>query len=266
MSGRIALKVCVAGDDGLYRRTLEITLAGWGYEVVCASDGEQAWSILQGDDAPDMAILDWLMPGLDGPEVCRRVRARTQGKYLYLLLLTAQDGIEDMVSGLEAGEDDYFGKPFKARELKARLTVGTRVLALQNELIASREAMRVQATHDALTGVWNRRAILDILNCELHRSNREHRPIAILLSDLDYFKGINDRFGHLAGDAVLVQAAQRLAGATRPYDKVGRYGGEEFVIVLPDCDMPGALCCGERLRERLAREPVLHGSDAIAVT
>ena len=191
---------------------------------------------------------------------------RKQGKYIYLLLLTSRDENDNMVAGLEAGADDYFSKPFKPLELKARLTVGTRILALQNELIASREAMRVQATRDSLTGVLNRRAILEVLARELHRSNRERRPVTVILTDLDHFKRINDGFGHLAGDAVLSQAAQRLVSATRPYDMVGRYGGEEFIIVLPNCDEPGALRCGERLRELLAREPVPYGADAIPVT
>jgi diguanylate cyclase (GGDEF)-like protein len=258
--------VCVGDDDAVYRRLLANTLTAWGYEVVACRDGEEAWSVLQAEGGPEMAILDGLMPGLEGEQVCQKVRGRFGGKYIYLLLLTSRDKPDDVVRGLEAGADDYLCKPFRPAELRARLMVGKRILALQNELIDSRDAMRRQAMRDPLTGLWNRRAILEILTGELHRSNREHRPLAVLLADLDHFKQINDNHGHLTGDRVLEQAAQRLVTGARPYDMVGRYGGEEFLILIPQCDPPQALRCGERLRERLAHQPILHGAAAIPVT
>ncbi len=227
------------------------------------ADGEDAWAALKGDDAPEIAILDWEMPGLDGAEVCRRVRALGRERYTYLLLLTSRDGRQDMVQGLEAGADDYLIKPFDPAELKARLNTGRRILRLQAELITAREAMRLQATRDSLTGVYNRGAILDTLDRELARGRREGRPVGVVLADIDHFKRINDTHGHQAGDAVLRGFASRVGGVIRPSDLVGRYGGEEFLLVLPGCGEEATLRVCERVRQRTAERPF---EDAIAAT
>ena len=242
------MKILIADDSIVSRHLLEVTLTRWGYEVVSASDGDQALEILQRDDPPTVAILDWMMPGMTGLDVCRSVRKRAREPYTYILLLTSKGLREDLIEGMESGADDYISKPFDQNELNVRLRAGTRLVELQGELVATREALREQATKDSLTCVWNRSSILDILDRELARSAREGGPVGVVLLDLDHFKSINDNHGHLAGDAVLQEAAWRMRDSIRPYDAIGRYGGEEFLILLPGCDEESTFGQAERLR------------------
>jgi diguanylate cyclase (GGDEF)-like protein len=260
------MRVLVAEDDPVCRRVLEATLGSWGYEPVVTGDGAAAWQLLQAEDPPRMAILDWVMPGLDGNEICRMVRGRPGERYIYLLLLTAKTHKADLLRGLEAGADDYLIKPFDPPELRARLATGRRIVSLQSELIAAREAMSRQAAQDTLTGLANRAAILNALQRELHRAGGGGTPVGVVMADLDHFKRVNDTFGHLAGDAVLRETASRMAAALRPGDRVGRYGGEEFLIVLPGCDEAGTRAVAERLRTALAGDPVVYEHKSIPVT
>lgn len=262
------MKVLIADDDAVYRHLLQTTLRSWGYQAATVCDGHSAWLALQADDAPELVILDWVMPGMDGDEVCRHLRQRRgQGdRYVYVLLLTAKRDRTSMLAGLEAGADDYLSKPFDPAELAARLETGRRILHLQNELIAAREAMRRQATRDALTGVWNHAAIREILARELTRARCEGRSAGVVLADLDHFKQVNDTHGHLAGDAVLREVSARLGQALRPDDLVGRHGGEEFLIVLPGCDAEATASVCERLRTRIADDPVIHDGRPVWVT
>jgi two-component system cell cycle response regulator len=250
------MRILIADDSIVSRHLLDATLRKWGYEVVVACDGAEAWNHLQGEDAPKLAILDWVMPGFTGPEVCRRVREHAQDKesYTYILLLTSKGLREDLIEGMEAGADDYLTKPFDQHELKVRLRAGTRIIDLQRELVAAREALREQATKDFLTRIWNRSSILDIFQREISRGTRENRPVGVVLADLDHFKSVNDTHGHFAGDAVLREFARRMQSATRPYDAVGRYGGEEFLIILPGCDAVCTASQAERMRAALANE------------
>ena len=162
----------------------------------------KAWEVLQHEDSPRLTILDWMMPGLDGSDICRQLRQSSQGAYVYVLLLTSRVSKEDIVAGMEAGADDYLGKPYDAQELKVRLRAGQRIIELE-------EALREQATHDSLTGVWNHGAIIDMFQPELARAD-VRGPIAAILVDLDNFKHVNDTYGHLAGDAVLQAVAGRM--------------------------------------------------------
>src|SRR5215831_8944813 len=254
------MRILIADDSIVSRHMLDVTLRKWGFEVVTASDGEDAWKALRGDNPPRIAILDWVMPGLTGPEVCKRVREHSrdsESAYTYLLLLTSKSQREDLIEGLESGADDYLTKPFDQHELKVRLRAGARIIDLQRELLAAREELREQATKDFLTRLWNRSSILDIFQRELVRGARENRSVGVILSDLDAFKAINDTYGHFAGDAVLREFSRRMLNCMRPYDAIGRYGGEEFLIVLPGCEEHCTASQAERMRVALATEPMM---------
>jgi two-component system cell cycle response regulator len=260
------MRILIAEDDAVSRRVLQAFLQKWGFEVVAATDGEAAWHILEQEDAPRLAVLDWMMPGLAGIEVCRRVRARLERPYVYMLLLTARGQKEDLLEGMKFGADDYISKPFDPKELQARLHVGQRIVQLQDELITAREALRFQATHDFLTGARNRAEILETLRRELARSRREGSAVGVILLDLDHFKRVNDTWGHLAGDAVLQEAVKRLNSCVREYDAIGRYGGEEFLIVTPATDSMGALGQAERIRACIEATPFETPAGRISVT
>jgi diguanylate cyclase (GGDEF)-like protein len=254
------MRILIADDSLVSRHLLEATLRKWNYEVLVACDGNEAWSLLRGEDPPRMAILDWVMPGMSGLDVCKRVRDHSRKddvNYTYLLLLTSKSQREDLIEGMEAGADDYLTKPFDQHELKVRLRAGSRVIDLQRELVSAREELREQATKDFLTRIWNRSAVLDILTREITRANRDLRSIGVVLADLDHFKKINDTFGHFAGDAVLREFTRRVGAAMRPYDSMGRYGGEEFLAILPGCDEASTATQSERMRLAVCQEPVV---------
>jgi len=260
------VRILVADDDPIHRRLLEAFLVNWDYEVVLAHDGEEAWSILQQNDSPKLAILDWMMPGRDGPHVCRELRKRGGNSYIYVLLLTANSQKDDIVVGLESGADDFLTKPYNANELRARLRSGRRILELQEQLLFANDALQFQLAHDPLTGMLSRAAILETMRIELIRSRRERTTVGILMADLDHFKQINDTYGHLAGDTVLREAAKRMRASVRPYDAVGRYGGEEFLIVMPGCNISGAMRRSEDLRNAIGKKPVDTPEGIIPVT
>ena len=261
------MRVLIAEDDPVSARLLEASLVKWGYEVAKTGDGLEALEMLRCADSPRLVILDWMMPGMDGPDVIRELRKEEQGAYIYAILLTAKDRKEDIVRGLDMGADDYLVKPFDLHELKARVRAGRRILELQAELVRAREALREQATHDALTRVLNRAGILEFLDKELDRSRRVAMPLAIILTDLDHFKSVNDNYGHLAGDEVLRKVGSQLRAEVRSYDAVGRYGGEEFLTVLPGCDAAVASRRAESLRVAVFGNPVAISDDLrIAVT
>ena len=257
------MQVLIADDDSVSRRMLANMLQQWNYEVAPACDGAEAWRLLQQDNAPQLAILDWMMPGMTGPAVCGEVRKRNQEPYTYILLLTARADKQDLIEGMESGADDYLTKPFDAQELKVRLRAGLRILELQAQLLAAREALREQATRDPLTCLWNRYSILDILNREVNRATREGTGLAVIMADLDHFKQVNDTYGHLAGDAVLREVARRMQASVRNYDAVGRYGGEEFLIVLPGSLEMSALQLAERLRETICAESIAFAESCL---
>lgn len=262
----ISMRVLIADDSTISRRLLEAALQKWDYDVVVASNGSEAWDQLQSEDAPRLAILDWMMPGLSGPEVCRRVRERGDDRYTYILLVTSRTHKEDLIEGMEAGADDYLTKPFDQNELKVRLGPGRRIVELQNALAAAQAALTEQATMDALTKLWNRRTILEILGREISRTARGQSDLGVVLCDLDGFKKVNDDHGHQTGDTVLVECARRMRNSSREYDSIGRYGGEEFLFILPGCNGDAAECQAQRMRVELERAPVTTQSGELEVT
>lgn len=259
------MKILLAEADAASRQALEGTLANWGYEVVAATDGDAGWAALQGSDPAKLAILASALPGLGALEVCRKARERTT-PYLYILLLTSGERREDVVAGLEAGVDDFLTQPFDTYDLKARLRAGRRILDLQDALRDAQQAFHFEAKHDPLTAAWNRAAILDLLRHELARGIRERTPVGVVMVDVDGFKSINETHGDSAGDAVLRETVRRIGSLVRSYDGIGRYGTNEFLIVLPGCDTPKAHVMAGRIRECVIAHEVQLPEALIPVT
>ncbi len=264
--GGESARVLVAEDDPVSRRMVESLLRKWSYQVQTVADGADAWRCLQSHDGPRLALLDWMLPGLEGIEICRMLRQHGSRPYVYIVLLTAVSLKQDLITALDAGADDYLVKPFDAAELRARLHVGRRILRAQDELILAREALLFQATHDPLTGLWNHREVLRVLEQELVRADRASQSLAVFMIDLDHFKTINDRYGHLTGDMLLCEVSRRLATCVRPYDSVGRYGGEEFLVVVPDINAEAACVLALRIRRALSDGPMLSARGSVVVT
>lgn len=260
------MKILIADDSIVSRHLLEATLRKWGYEVMVACDGAEALQILEREDAPALIILDWMMPGVTGLEVCQKIRQRGSEPYTYILLLTSKSQKEDLIEGMDAGADDYITKPFDQNELQVRLRAGTRLVDLQAQLLSAREALREQATRDSLTHLWNRNSILEALTRELSRAHRETSPLGVVIVDLDHFKYVNDNHGHPAGDAVLREAARRMQNSVRQYDSLGRYGGEEFLILLPGCGEAESFSQAERLRRHLTQSDIRVNDISLHIT
>jgi len=259
-------RVLIAEDDPVSCHLLKSFLLRWDYDVVVENNGTSAARILESDEAPRLAVLDWMMPGMEGVQICQRIRERKSRPYVYVLLLTARSEKRDLLRALELGADDYLTKPFDSEELRARLVVGERILALQDDLILAREELRFRATHDVLTGISNRGTVMDALQNEMARQVRELRSFGVILVDLDHFKNINDTYGHLCGDEVLQVVTRRMKECIRPYDVLGRYGGEEFLIVASAADKNGTMTLAERVRSAIEATPVMTQAGEIRVT
>ncbi|HZJ84755.1 MAG TPA: diguanylate cyclase [Syntrophomonadaceae bacterium] len=250
------MRILIAEDEPISRILLEDALKKWGYEVIVTKNGEEAWNILQQENSPNLVILDWVMPGIDGIEVCRRVRKKDNKSYVYIILLTARNRQEDIIAGLDAGVDDYIIKPFFDEELKYRLKIGERIIELEQRILNL-------ARIDYLTGLLNRRAFMERLEAEVGRANRAKGKLGLVILDIDFFKKVNDTYGHQAGDLVLQNLALNLTEYCRGYDFIGRYGGEEFVIGLPNADIEECHTIAERIRQQIeSSSTVLPGEDA----
>jgi two-component system cell cycle response regulator len=252
--GRV--KLLLADDDRLSRQVLEEKVTAWGYDAVSVSEGGKALTALLRPDAPRLALLDWEMPGLSGVDVCRVLRGRRDAPYVYIVLCTGRDGQRHLIDGLAAGADDYIKKPYDVHELEVRLRAGKRVVLLQDQLLDAQAELERRALTDSLTGSKNRGAIVDVLTRELARTRRTGRPTSVVLCDVDHFKNVNDTHGHPAGDTVLRELVRRVKVEVRTHDDLGRWGGEEFLVILPECPAEEAVRVGERLRDSFAREPV----------
>ena len=260
------MRVLIAEDDVTSRLLLKRVLEGWGYEVIATKDGAEAWEALQAGDGPRLAILDWMMPQMDGVDVCRRVRAQETLQPPYLIVLTALGDKQSVVTGLDAGADDFVRKPYDPDELRARLAVGRRLLELNDELLGAQHALEILARTDALTGVLNRGAIVGELEREAARAAREGSLLGLGMLDVDRFKLVNDTQGHAAGDEVLREIVQRVLGVMRPYDAFGRFGGEEFLVIVPGCGEKELRDVLERIRRAISRTPIVVDGHEVAVT
>jgi len=252
------MKILIAEDDTTSRLTLAATLRKFGHEVTAVSTGQAALQAWERDVYP-MLISDWMMPELNGLELCRAIRNGNRQHYTYVIILTALSGKNNQLDGMDSGADDFISKPFDEDLLLTRLRVAERILELH-------EALRTEATRDRLTALLNRGAILDFLQQVLERRAREGGDVGVILIDLDHFKLVNDQHGHLTGDVVLREAARRMQSALRPYDRIGRYGGEEFIIVSPQTDGSNSAMIAERVRSQLSASTLSTPSGELAVT
>lgn len=241
------MRILIVEDNADARRLLHMRLKLGGHEVIEAEDGETGWELFQRERVR-LVITDWMMPKMDGPELIRRIRADSAAGYTYIILLTAIGDKPNVVMGLESGADEYLTKPFDPRELLARVATGERILKLESDLSAARQQMERLAMQDGLTGLLNRRAIEAQVRAELSRVQRQGAPLSLALLDIDHFKSVNDQYGHEVGDQALRHVARFLSAHVRPYDWAGRWGGEEFLLVLPATDSQEAALVAERLR------------------
>lgn len=260
------MKILIADDAATMRALLLSGLTRLGHEVEVVADGDDAWKVLERPEAPEIAILDWMMPGMKGTDICRKLRERKDGRYVYVVLLTGLDNSTDLQAGIEAGADDYMTKPFKPAELDARLKAARRILVLQSELQAARAEILGMAYRDALTKLPSRRAIRAHLNDTVTRAAREKTFLGVILLNIDGLGQINNRHGDSEGDAVLQQVAARLSETIRPGDNAGRFGGGEFLVVAPGCNMYEASMYAERLRKALCDKPVASPRGPIGVS
>ncbi len=260
------MRVLIAEDDATSRLLLKRVLESWGYEVMVTKDGAEAWQALQAEGAPRLAILDWLMPEMDGVDVCRRVRDRETLQPPYIILLTALGDKESVVTGLEAGADDYVGKPYDPDELRARLEVGRRLVELNGELLKAQHALEILANTDSPTGALSRRAIITNLEREVERAARQGSRLGLGMLDIDHFKLVNDTRGHAAGDEVLCEVVRRVLGVMRPYDTFGRFGGEEFLVLVPGSGERELRDVLERVRCAIGSSPIVADGHEFAVT
>jgi diguanylate cyclase (GGDEF)-like protein len=255
------MNVLIAEDDIISCRALEKNLQDWGYEVLVTKNGEEAWEIIR-NGGIRLAILDWSMPKMNGLELCHKIRNEYQPKeekYIYIILLTGRDLEKDIITGLSAGADDYITKPFSYMELKVRIQNGERIIALQD--------LQLQiANTDSLTQLWNRKKILELLEEELNRNFRDNKPVGVIMLDIDNFKTINDTYGHLIGDKIIIEVASRLQKQVRSYDKIGRYGGDELLLVLPGLSRQDAKNIAERLRKSICAKKIQTDAGAIDTT
>lgn len=253
------MKILIADDDPLAVLYLQDMLLEWGFEVVTAVDGAAVLDVLRHAEGPMIAILDALIAGEQGSALCRAIRDSVTERYVYIIMLTEQGDTDMVAAAMQAGADDYLGKPFNPERVRVRVRAGSRIAELEEEV-------RFRESRDALTGAYNRSTIIEMLQKELARQDRTHHAVSLIFADLDYFKSINDTLGHQAGDDVLREVARRMQAILRPYDSFGRYGGEELLGLLPNCALAGALEVAERMRAAVAATPMMTSAGEVSMT
>ncbi len=255
------MRVLIAEDEPISRKMLENALNSWGYEVVVTRNGQEAWKVLSRNDRPNLVILDWMMPGADGVEICRWLRSCNHQHYTYIILLTARNFEGDLLEGLESGADDYIVKPFNADELKYRLQKGQRIIEREQTILN-------MAQTDDLTGLLTRRAFREKMEVDMDLIRGRSGSLGIIIGDIDHFKYVNDTYGHQVGDQVLKYFANCLRRNSRADDYIGRYGGEEFIIGVPGASLVETTEVAERIRQSIEASviPLLSRENAIIIT
>jgi len=258
--------ILIAEDDPVSRMLLEKTLVKAGYEVTTVTNGREALESFSKKFFP-IVLTDWMMPQMDGLQLCREIRKNVSTGYVFIFILTARDAIDDMVAGLEAGADDYLTKPFKHAELIARLKTAKRVLELEKSLKDANEEITILSITDPLTGCYNRTFMDKEFPKEIKRAIRYKHPISLVMVDIDHFKRVNDTYGHQAGDEVLKEFVRSINRSTRcDVDWVARYGGEEFLVVFPETDFKMAEALAERLRRAISQKTIQIQEEEIRIT
>jgi two-component system, cell cycle response regulator len=258
--------ILVVDDDVVSRTVVEKYLRKAGMNVATAANGRQALALFDDLFFP-IVVTDWMMPEIDGPHLCRLIREKKTEGYVFIILITARDSKTDIVSGLQAGADDYLTKPIHPAELVARINTGIRILSLEQSLKKANEEIRLLSITDPLTGCFNRGHLNERLPQEVSRAQRYGRPLSIILADIDHFKQVNDRYGHQVGDEVLKFFAECLKSQIRKkIDWVVRYGGEEFLIILPETGSPGSCSLAERLRQTVEMRAIEVGGTTLKIT
>ena len=258
--------ILIAEDDAVTRMLLKKTLIKEGHEVVSVENGQKAFDMFQERFFP-IVLTDWMMPEMDGLELCQVIRQKENPGYVFIVLLTAKDSPDDIITGLEAGADEYLTKPFSRAELIARLNTGRRFLEQDRALRRANEEIRILSITDPLTGCYNRGCLNMRLPQEIQRAARYNRPLSIFMYDIDHFKKVNDTYGHQAGDLVLKEFSKRINDSIRDkVDLLARYGGEEFLVTLPETNLDGALHLAERLRRVISEKKYNIGTKKINIT
>lgn len=262
------MKVLIAEDEPTGNLLLKNMVFRWGFDTVPAFDGAEAWKRLQEEDAPQIVILDWMMPGMDGLEVCRRIREMEKGKdrYTYVIMLTGRGDTEDMVTGIDTGADDYIVKPFNQEELRARLRTARRNIELHMALRAANKKLQIMSRLDPLTGALSRSAILADLDLAMYRSRREEKTLTIALIDIDDLKEMNQRHGRSAGDKVLQESVRRISASLRRTDNFGRYGGDEFLAILLGANSRTGIKICHRIQNIIVKKEIILPDHSVPVT
>lgn len=245
------MEILIVDDDFVTRGLLKNMLQSAGHDVRIAENGAAGLEMVRLHQIR-MVITDWMMPEMDGPQLCEAIRREDTGGYVFIIMLTSKDEKKDIISGLESGADDYLSKPFNHAELLARLKSGLRILDLEQSLLRANEEIRQLSITDPLTGCYNRGYLSSAMEKEIKRAMRYDRPLSLILCDIDHFKKINDTYGHQAGDRALQKFVQYLmTGVRQELDWVVRYGGEEFLVVLPETGKKDAVNVAERFRSEM---------------
>ena len=256
----------IAEDDPVTRRLLEKVLFNAGYQVLSSKNGLEALQIMEKNFCP-IVITDWMMPKVDGLELCRSVRKMTFPGYVFIIIITANDSKDNIIAGLQAGADDYITKPFNQAELRARLSTAVRVLSLEQTLKEANEQIRNLSIRDSLTNVYNRGFLTEQLPHNLDEALAASQPLSLIMCDIDHFKHINDHYGHQAGDTVLIEfcnCLRTVIGDTNEW--IARYGGEEFLIILPNTTLTEAGNVAEQIRTMLSHMVVVIEDAQIGFT